>query len=136
MRIFYFLIIFFILGCESNSHNKNTKKIENNQTKITKTKKNNPKIIKIGDINLVFKNNKLIYPDKKIVILFENKNFYSKEEERILKKLKVKFYKTDNEFLQKYFNITIYPTIIVLDKNQTIRYENFTPYYILKTEGF
>jgi len=47
MRIFYFLIIFFILGCESNSHNKNTKKIENNQTKI---KKNNQKIIKIGDI--------------------------------------------------------------------------------------
>ena len=136
MKIFYFFIIFFILGCESNSQNKNTKKIENNQTKITKTKKINQQIIRVGDTNLIFKNNKLIYPDKKTIILFGNKNFYSKEEERILKKLKVKFYKSNNKFLQQYFNITIYPTIIVLDKNQTIRYENFTPYYILKTEGF
>jgi len=136
MRIFYFLIIFFILGCESNSHNKNTKKIENNQIKTTMTTTNGNTKIYINDVKLIFINNKLIYPKKRVILLFGDNNLYSKEEERILKKLKLKFYKTNNNFLQKYFNITIYPTIIVLDKNQTIKYENFTPYYILKTEGF
>jgi len=137
MKIFYFLIILFIIGCESNSHNKNTKKKENNQIKTTTiTTKNGNTEIYINDIKLVFKNNKLIYPKKRVILLFGNNQLYSKEEEKVLKKLKLKFYKTNNNFLEKYFNITIYPTIIILDKNKTIKYENFTPYEILKAEGF
>ena len=136
MRILYFFIILFIIGCENNSHNKNTKKTENNQIKTTITTKNGNTEISINDIKLIFKNNKLIYPQKRVILLFGDNQLYSKEEEKVLKKLKLKFYKTNNKFLEKYFNITIYPTIVVLDKNKTIKYENFTPYEILKAEGF
>jgi len=136
MRILYFFIILFIIGCENNSHNKNTKKTENNQIKTTITTKNGNTEISINDTKLIFKNNKLIYPQKRVILLFGDNQLYSKEEEKVLKKLKLKFYKTNNKFLEKYFNITIYPTIVVLDKNKTIKYENFTPYEILKAEGF
>ena len=41
-----------------------------------------------------------------------------------------------SEYLKNYFHINTYPTIIILDKNKTIRYENFVPYEILKEERF
>jgi len=135
----YILIILAILfiGCEKKTkHNQNN--TTPSQINSFKESKNSGDIQVIYDneFNLSFKNKKLIYPNKKTIILFYDNNFYSKEEERILKKLNVKFYKTKNKFLINYFNIKYFPTIIVLDKNQTIKFENFTPYEILKTEGF
>ena len=135
-----FLIVFFS-GC-----NKNTKQPETADSNITvvnidKQNNHNNKtsditVIKFDGFELKFKKEKLIYPENKTVILFDNNNTFSKAQELVLKKLNVKFYKTDNIYLEKYFNIQYYPTIIVLDKNKTIKYENFTPYEILKAEGF
>jgi len=125
MRYILAILLIFFIGCD-----KKTKHIKTKQTKI-KTDQ-----FKINDLNLTFKNNKLIYPNKKMIILFYDNNFYSKEEIRILKKLNVKFYKTNDKFLINYFNIKYFPTIVILDKNKTIKFENFTPYEILKTEGF
>jgi len=143
--LFLILIILFIIGCNKKTSHYN----ESNITKIikksnfSKKNKNYSKIknkniftIESNGFNLSFNNKKLIYPKKKMIILFYKKNFYSQEEERILTKLNVKFYKTNNQFLINYFKIKYFPTIIILDKNQTIKFENFTPYEILKTEGF
>jgi len=135
------LLISLFIGCNKNTTQNNENNItkinlESNNTKNLQHNSANIITIKENDFNLSFKNNKLIYPDKKMVILFYDNNFYSQEEERILNRLNVKFYKTKNQFLINYFNITYFPTIVVLDKNKTIKFENFTPYEILKTEGF
>ncbi len=137
MKYIFLLMIIIFLGCNNN---KNTHKP--NVTKITqkskkKLQKNNEiTYIKDGNLTLKFKKSTLIYPKNKTILLFSDNSFYSKEQKRILQKLNVHFYKTDNLFLKNYFKITIYPTIIVLDKNKTVKYENFTPYEILKAEGF
>jgi len=139
-----FLFLFFI-SCSknTNTNGNNTTKTENNttlkKTEIKKVKKEKLKsivIIKLNNFQLEFNNTKLIYPKEKTVILFENNNTFSKAQESVLQKLNVKYYKTNSPYLEKYFNIEYYPTIVVLDKNKTIKYENFTPYEILKTEGF
>jgi hypothetical protein len=92
--------------------------------------------INLNDTNLTFKKDKLIYPNKRVVILFEDNSSISKAQEMVLDKLNVKYSKTQNQFLKEYFQIKTIPTIIVLDKNKTIKYENFVPYEILKAEGF
>jgi len=131
---FLFIILLF-LGC--NNHN--TKKEINLQKEINTTEKISTKkeekniiFINLKELNLTFKNNKLIYPNKKIYILFDDKSNYSKMQQEALKYLKIDYIKTNNKFLQKYFNITIYPTIVILDKNKTTKLENFTPIEILK----
>ncbi len=145
-NILWILIIALISGCsnQKNSQNttlqpNNTKENsvykEQNNTK-TNTKNDDILIIKQNDFNLTFKEGRLVYPKKRTVLLFYNGGFYSKEEEKVLKKLNIKFHKTDNEFLKKYFEINCFPTIIVLDQNKTVKFENFTPYEILKAEGF
>jgi hypothetical protein len=53
-------------------------------------------------------------------------------QEEVLKYLKIKYYKTNNKFLEKYFKISMYPTTVIIDKNKTIKFENFTPIEILK----
>jgi len=123
-----FLIIFF----NSCSKKENS---EEKKPKITKEKKEKIKTIQIKDLKLSFKNNTLNYPPKKVILLFEDNNTLSKAQELVLNKLNLKYYKTDSKFLENYFKIEYYPTIIILDKNKTIKYENFTPYEILKAEG-
>ena len=137
MKYLLIAVLIFFLGCNNN---KNTHK--SNVTKITQKSKKNPKknekiiYIKDNNLSLKFKNSKLIYPNDKMVLLFEDNSFYSKEQKRILQKLNIRFYEINNSYLKNYFNITIYPTIVVLDKNKTIKFENFTPYEILKEERF
>jgi DNA gyrase/topoisomerase IV subunit A len=138
------LLIFFISCSKNTNTNENkTVKTENNttlkKTEVKKVKNEKPKdivIIKLNDFQLEFNKTKLIYPKEKTVILFDNNNTYSKAQESVLQKLNVKYYKTNSPYLEKYFNIEYYPTIVVLDKNKTVKYENFTPYEILKAEGF
>ena len=141
--ILAFILVVFFSGCEKK--NKHPKIAENNETNNSTIVKTNPKlkknknvitIIKFNGFKLKFKNNELIYPKEKTIILFDNNNTYSKAQEMVLNKLNVKYFKTNTIYLEKYFNIQYYPTIIVLDKNKTIKYENFTPYEILKAEGF
>lgn len=137
-----FTLIFFI-SC-TNNEKSNNKNLENNESNITvtikhKIKKENPDnitYIKLENFKLEFNNSTLIYPENKTVLLFENNNTFSKAQESVLNKLNLKYYKTNSPYLEKYFNIKYYPTIVVLDKNKTVKYENFTPYEILKAEGF
>ena len=144
-KISYFLVIILLFsGCENNSKKKDeTKPHKEIKKEIIKPKikniskpKENKKIIKENNFTLTFVNSKLIYPKNKMVLLFDDGSLYSQEEEKILKKLKITFYKTKNRFLQNYFKIDYYPSIVILDKNQTIIYQNFMPYEMLKTEGF
>jgi hypothetical protein len=120
------LILIFI-GCSSE---KEESKI--NTIKKASKQQSNSINIKLNNLTLKFKNNQLIYPNKKIYILFYNNSNYSKMQEEVLKKLNIYYYKTDNNFLKQYFKISNYPTIIILDKNKTIKFENFTPIEILK----
>jgi len=144
-------ILIFFVACskeQSNKHETNiTKKtntnIKNSEEKVIQDKnftkvqeKNSTKKITLNNLELIFKDNKLIYPNEKVVLLFENNNSYSKAQELVLNRLKTRYIKVNSEFLQSYFNITLFPTLIVLDKNKTIKYENFVPYEILKAEGF
>jgi len=124
MKYLIILLALFFLGCDNKKSNTSNP-----------IKKQNKIIIKGEDFNLTFKNKKLIYPKKRVILLFFNKSSYSLEEEKILKRLNLTFHKTNNKFLKSYFKIRYYPTIVILDKNQTIKYENFTPYEILKAEG-
>ncbi|GAB6074155.1 hypothetical protein [Nautilia lithotrophica] len=141
--ILTFILILFFTACSKNTKTgENHIKTETNQTIITpKTNKNTKNnsditIIKFDNFELKFKKNTLIYPKQKTIILFDNNNTYSKAQELVLKKLNTTYYKTNSTYLENYFNIQTYPTIVVLDKNKTIKYENFTPYEILKAEGF
>lgn len=121
---------------KANINIKNEKKIVQEKNSTVVQEKNAIKKIKLNNFELIFKDNKLIYPNKRIVLLFENNNTYSYAQKLVLKRLKIKYIKANSKFLQNYFNITIFPTIIVLDKNKTVKYENFVPYEILKAEGF
>jgi len=136
-------ILVFFVSCSKEQSQKN----ETNITKKTNTniknyekkfvqEKNAIKKIKLNNFELIFKDNKLIYPNKRVVLFFENNTTYSHAQKLVLKRLKIKYIKANSKFLQNYFNITIFPTIIVLDKNKTVKYENFVPYEILKAEGF
>jgi len=119
------ILMLVITGCSSQEKN------ETNTTKEIKLEEN--KTIQIEDLTLKFVNKKLIYPQKKVILLFSNNNKYSKQQEEILSKFNTRFYIiTDNEYLQNYFNIKMFPSIIILDKNKTIKFENFTPYEFLK----
>ncbi|WP_456488798.1 hypothetical protein [Caminibacter pacificus] len=135
------ILLILLTGC--NKKESNQKNNENNQSKIIRTEsiitKNNEKpkenpivVIKLKDLNLTFNNGKLVYPNKKTVILFDDGTPYCTEQKDVLKRLKVKYITTDNKYLENYFNIKLYPTIVILDKNKTIKYENFTPYEFLK----
>jgi hypothetical protein len=134
--IFIIAIFFFIIGCNNTKKEVNQTKLQKTENKIknneNNTTKNNITIITFSDFNLTFKNNQLIYPKNKIYILFYDDSKYSKMQEEVLNYLQIKYYKTNNKFLKKYFHITIYPTTVILDKNKTIKFENFTPIEILK----
>jgi hypothetical protein len=132
--IFIIAIFFFIIGCNNTKKEVNQTKSQKTENKIKEnnTTKNDITIITLNDFNLTFKNNQLIYPNKKTYIFFYDDSKFSKMQEEALKYLNIKFYKTNNEFLKKYFKISIYPTIVILDKNKTTKFENFTPIEILK----
>jgi len=132
-KLLIFLILLFI-GC--NNHTKKEQNIKDKNSTLAHkqnlTIKKQNIIINLNGLYLKFKNQKLIYPKNKTYILFDDNSNYSIIQEDVLKYLKIKYYKTNNEFLKNYFKIKIYPTIVILDKNKTIKIENFTPIEILK----
>ena len=139
MRYVLVVILVFFVACSKepgkNEANITKKTNINIKNKITQEKNRTKKIV-LNDFELTFQNNRLIYPNKRVVLFFENNSTYSKAQKLVLKRLKTKYIKVNSKFLQDYFDVEIFPTIIVLDKNKTIRYENFVPYEILRAEGF
>ncbi|MEO1942392.1 MAG: hypothetical protein ABGW77_05810 [Campylobacterales bacterium] len=99
------------------------------QSKIT--------IYQVGEYNLTFKNHKLVqYPPKRLYLFFIDGGKYSELEERFLQELGIPYLLVEDPDLDEEFNISIYPTIVILDRNRTIKYEGFTPYEILKAERY
>jgi len=139
--ILTFILLFLLTGCNNNNEEKNTKNKINNTTKqqihkkYVKKEGSNKIIIKLNDLNITFANNKLVYPKNRQILLFEDNTTYSKMQEEVLNQLKLRYTITNNKFLENYFKIKVYPTIIILNKNKTIKYENFVPLEILKAEG-
>jgi hypothetical protein len=133
MKYLFLAVALIFFGC-SDHNNKQTQEKQPQTTQKQTKNENKTKIIQLQDLNLTFKNDKLIYPQKRVVLLFKNNSKYSKYQEEVLKKLNVKYYTTDNEYLKNEFNITILPSIVILDKNKSIKFENFTPYEFLKEE--
>jgi hypothetical protein len=131
--ILTFIFIILITGCNKKEERAQNTDINKTSTSI---QTQNTYSVTLDGLTLVFKNSKLQPVKNKTVLLFEDNSTYSKAQEAVLNKLNIKYYKTANPHLETYFNIENYPTIIVLDKNSTTRYENFTPYEILKAEGF
>ncbi len=133
------ILILILLGCQEKKQ-QNLNNLEKNCSKIVpkKEKKEEKNLTKItiGKTTLIFKNENLVYPEKRVFILFDNNSIYCKIQKNILKKMGVTFVSTDNGFLKRYFNVSLYPTIIILDKNKTVKFENLTPYEILKAEGY
>jgi len=119
-RIILAIILIFI-GCNEKKEKK-TAPVVKKEKNIT---------INIDDLTLIFHNNKLIYPKKRVILLFDT----TLKQADVLDDLNITYYYTQNKFLKNYFNIRFDPTIIILDKNKTIKYENFVPYEILKEEG-
>ncbi len=93
------------------------------------------KNIKITKNIFITYNNGYLYSDKKLILLFCDNSALSKEQIKILKDLNLSFTISDNKTLKKILKISILPTLVIIDKNNTIKYENFTPYEILKEEG-
>ena len=140
--ILTFILLFLLTGCNNKNEEKNTKSKTNNiaqqniHKNYVKKERNNRITIKLNNLNITFINNKIMYPKNKIILLFKDNTTYSKMQEEVLKQLKIRYTTiTNNKFLKKYFKIKVYPTIIILDKNKTIKYENFVPLEILKAEG-
>jgi len=133
LRYILVVILVFFVACSKEQSN-------NNEDNITKKNniniKNKEKKLALDSFELAFQDNKLVYPNKRVILFFEDNSTYSKAQEIVLKKLKTKYIKVSSELLKNYFNVTTFPTIVVLDKNKTLRYENFVPYEILKAEGF
>ena len=134
MRYFLFILLFFI-GC----NNQNEKKvyiddvINSNEIPQQITKK--PKIIKIKDLVFYENNNSITYNfNKSKILIFLDNNKYSKLQLKELNKTNIKYYIINNEKLEQHFKIKEYPTILVVDKNSTKKYEGFIPYEILKYE--
>jgi hypothetical protein len=83
---------------------------------------------------ITIKNHHLIYPKNKTILLFSDNSEESLAQKDVLDKLNLKYHEINSTKLKSFFNIKYYPTIIILDKNKTIKYEKFIPYEMLKME--
>lgn len=114
-------------------------KIESSPREGKEVNTSHPKITiyQLGDYNITFRGEELIkYPRKRLYLLFSDGGRYCRLEEQFLKELKIPYFVIKDADLDREMNITIYPTIVILDKNRTIRYEGFTPYEILQAETY
>jgi hypothetical protein len=138
----YILIIFSLLliGCNNQTTSKKAHSESNETVSLIETQ---PIIVKkqIKTIakfpNLIFKeeNNTIFYETNTTnILLFTNDNKLSLIQKEELTKYKTDFYSINNDKLKKYFKINIFPTIIILDKNSTKKYEGFIPNEVLKYE--
>jgi hypothetical protein len=130
----YILLIFSLLliGCNNQT---TSKKIHSENNETIMVKKQIKTIAKFPNLIFKEKNNNIFYETNKTnILLFSNDNKLSITQKEVLNKNKIHFYSIKNDKLKKYFNINIFPTIIILDKNSTKKYEGFIPNEVLKYE--
>jgi hypothetical protein len=125
----YILLIFSLLliGCNNQTNSKiKTQPELKIQSKI---------IVKFPNLVFKEKDNTIFYETNTTnILLFTNNNKLSQEQKKEFINNKINFYSIKNDKLKEYFNIDIFPTIIILDKNSTKKYEGFIPNEVLKYE--
>ena len=130
--IFFTLYFILLVGCNNHSTDNKKKEIKSNISKSLKKK-----ILKNFNNKLIFfeQNREISYKiEKKQILVFINNSTLSKEQIEELRKNKIDFFKTSNKELENYFDIKIFPTLIIIEKNKTKKYEGFIPSEILKYE--
>ena len=133
MKYFFIIFLFFyFVGCD------NKKNINSQQTEITisnETIKSQPKIIKVDDLEFIENNNTFSYHfENQVILFFSDDSKESKLEQKELKSLNKKFYIIKKPKLIEFFKIVKYPTILIIDKNNTKKFEGFIPAIMLKYE--
>jgi ribosomal protein L33 len=130
----YFLVVVLILfiGCGDD---KKTKIV------LEEDKKNNDEKIVIQNFDknltkdLIFKENKLVYnSDYKLILLFLDDSDLSNEQLSHIKRLNRDFFVIDDKQVLEYFDILEFPSLIILEKNSTKKYNSILPYEVLKVE--
>jgi hypothetical protein len=119
------IFILFFIGCDKKSSN-STKKVY-----ISDVIQEENQIIRLDDLEFIKNGNKLEYNfDKPKVLLFFDNSKSSKNQ--LLELQNIKYYKANK--IANYFDIKIFPTIVIINKNKTKKYEGFIPYEVLKYE--
>jgi len=130
--ILFTLYFILLIGCNNHSSNNKNREIKDNIPKSQQKE-----VIKNFNNKLIFfeKNREISYKiEKKQILVFINNSTLSKEQIEELRKNKIDFFKTSNKELENYFDIKIFPTLIIIEKNKTKKYEGFIPSEILKYE--
>ncbi len=125
MKFIIGIFILFFIGCDKKSSN-STKKVY-----ISDVIQEENQIIRLDDLEFIKNGNKLEYNfDKPKVLLFFDNSKSSKNQ--LLELQNIKYYKANK--IANYFDIKIFPTIVIINKNKTKKYEGFIPYEVLKYE--
>jgi len=140
LRYILFIFTLLLIGCNKTTYQKESdKSTETNKIISTNSKPKIKKEIKIIKKfpNLVFKekNETIFYETNttNILLFVDNSNLSIAQKEE-LNKSKIDFYIIKNIKLLNYFDIKKFPTLIILEKNKTKKYEGFIPSEVLKYE--
>jgi thioredoxin-related protein len=129
----YFLALVFIvfIGCSDKKETKII--IEEPKPVVEKIEITN--FDKNSTIEFIFKEDKLVSNfNKKLILLFLNNSALSQEQLSHMKRTKKDFFIVKNAKLLDYFNVLEFPSLIILEKNSTKRYNSILPYEVLKVE--
>jgi len=130
----YFIIIFtlFFIGCNDSASDKQN--IQNSNSNVIE-KKEPIEIAKFPNLIFKEKNNTIFYETNSTnILLFTDDSKLSTAQIEELNKSKRTFYLIKNKKIMDYFGINSFPTIIILDKNSSKKYEGFVPNEVLKYE--
>jgi len=140
LRYFIIILALFFIGCNNTNSHSEKKEVKNNKT-ITKKVVRPIKTISTTEIakfpTLVFKekNGKISYETNTTnILVFTDDSKMSNAQIKELNKSKRNFYIIKSIKLLNYFDIKKFPTLIVLEKNSSKKYEGFVPNEVLQYE--
>ena len=134
MRYFLIILILLFSGCENNNSHKVVIQTQKPKTKTTKIE-TEKELLKFPTLIFKEKNGKISYETNTTnILLFVNNSDLSLAQKKELNRSKREFYIIKNIKLLNYFDVNKFPTLIILEKNKTKKYEGFVPNEVLKYE--
>jgi len=135
LRYFLIILILLLSGCENNNSHKVVIQKQKAETKTNTKIETEKELLKLPTLVFKEKNGKISYETNttNILLFVDNSNLSLAQQEE-LNRSKRKFYIIKNIKLLNYFDVKKFPTIIILDKNKTKKYEGFVPNEVLKYE--